>query len=141
MLVPDLSGSHPHIAISCSKLNSIYIIDRDNMGQIGSSGDDALQRVDGQLGGSSGTQTNDKCFSTPAFWNNNLYFIGNNDIIKQFTLDPSTGLMSTTPASQNTFAFRFPGGQPSSRPTATATRSCGLWIIRAPRCTCSTPRT
>ncbi len=112
LLVPDLSGSVPHIAISCSKLNSIYVLNRDNMGQIGSGGDDSLQRVDGQLGGSTGTQSADKCFSTPAFWNNNLYFIGNNDVIKQFTLDPSSGLISTTPASQGSFAFLFPGAQP-----------------------------
>jgi hypothetical protein len=102
----------PHIAISCSKLNSIYVINRDNMGQIGSSGDDSLQRVDGQLGGTSGTQSNDKCFSTPAVWNNNLYFVGNNDVIKQFTINPNTGFISTTPVSQGTFEFQFPGAQP-----------------------------
>ncbi len=112
LLVPDLSGSVPHIAISCSKLNSIYVINRDNMGQIGSSGDDSLQRVDGQVGGTTGTQSGDKCFSTPAFWNNNLYFIGNNDVIKQFTVDPSSGLISTTPTSKGSFAFLFPGAQP-----------------------------
>ena len=112
LLVPTLSGSNPHIAVSCSKLNSIYVINRDNLGQIGSSGDDALQRVDGQLGGTTGTQTGDKCFSTPTFWNNNLYFIGNNDSLKQFTLDPSSGLMSTTPVHKDTFAYLFPGGQP-----------------------------
>ena len=64
------------------------------------------------LGGSTGTQSKDSCFSTPAFWNNNLYFVGNNDVVKQFTLDPSSGLMSTTPVNQGSFTFGFPGAQP-----------------------------
>jgi len=33
-------------------------------------------------------------------------------VLKQFTLDPSTGLMSATPASQGSFTFVFPGAQP-----------------------------
>ena len=49
---------------------------------------------------------------TPAYWEQNVYFIGNNDVIKAFHLDPSTGLLSTSPTSQGTFEFVFPGGQP-----------------------------
>ena len=112
LLLPTLAGAHPHEAVLCSKLNTVYVIDRDNMGQIGSTSDDVVQHVDGQLGGTSGVQNGDKCFSTPAYWNNNLYFIGNNDVIKQFTLNPSTGLISTTPVHKGSFAFQFPGGQP-----------------------------
>jgi outer membrane protein assembly factor BamB len=112
LLLPTNASAHPHEAVICSKLNIIYVLDRDHMGEIGSSTDNVLQQVTGQLGASSGTQFTDRCFSTPAFWNNNLYFIGNNDAVKQFSFNPSTGLMSTTPTHKDTFAYLFPGGQP-----------------------------
>lgn len=112
VLLPPMNGPHPNEAINCSKLNVIYVIDRDNMGQIGTTTDNVVQQVTGQLGATSGTQYTDRCFSNPAYWNNNLYFIGNNDGVKQFTIDPSTGLMSTTPVYKDTFAYLFPGGQP-----------------------------
>jgi hypothetical protein len=112
LLLPDTTGPHVHEMISCSKLNTIYVLDRDNLGQIGTSGDVVVQQVNGQLGGTSGVQYTDRCFSTVAYWNNNLYIIGNNDVMKQFTLDPTTGLMSTAPVNQDTFAYLFPGGQP-----------------------------
>lgn len=112
LLLPTLSGTHPHEAISCSKLNVVYVLDRDNMGQIGSTKDDVVQQITGQLGGTSGVQNGDKCFSTPAYWNNNVYFSGNNDVLKQFTLNPSTGLLSTTPVHKGTHSYQFPAAQP-----------------------------
>jgi hypothetical protein len=49
---------------------------------------------------------------TPAFWQQTLYFAGNTDVLKAFSLDPSTGKMSTQPTSQGSFIFVFPGAQP-----------------------------
>jgi hypothetical protein len=40
-----------------------------------------------------------------------VYFIANGDVLKQFTLDPSTGMLSTTPVHQGTFAYSWPGSQ------------------------------
>lgn len=127
LLLPDNTSSHPHEAVNCSKLNVIYVFDRDNMGQLGSSSDNVVQQVTGQLGGMSGTQQRDSCFETPAFWNNNLYFIGNNDSLKQFSFDPTTGLMSTTPVYQDTFTYAFPGGQPVV--SANGNSNAILWAI------------
>jgi len=57
-----------------------------------------------------GTGTNDRNFSTPAYWNGKVYFAGNNDVLKTFSL--TNGLLSTTPVSKGTFTFAFPGGAP-----------------------------
>lgn len=111
-LLPNVGGSHPHELINCSKLQVIYVINRDNMGQIGTTTDNVIQSIPNQLGGTTGTQSSDACFSNAAYWNNNIYFIANNDVVKQFTLDPTTGLLSTTPVHKDTYAFAFPGGQP-----------------------------
>lgn len=112
LLLPDLAGPHAHELIECSKLDTIYVLDRDNLGQIGASSDNVVQQVNDQLGGTSGVQYTDRCFTTPAYWNNNLYFVGNNDVLKQFTLDPSSGLMSNAPIQQGMFSYPFPGAQP-----------------------------
>lgn len=113
LLLPTLTGApHPHELVACSKLDLIYVMDRDNMGQIGTTTDNVVQTVNSQLGANSGTQYTDRCFSTPAYWNNNVYFIGNNDVVKQFSLNPTTGLLSTTPTYKGNFAYLFPGGQP-----------------------------
>lgn len=112
ILLPANSGPYPNLAMVCSKLNTIYSVNRDNLGQIGTSTDNVVQQVVGQLGGTSGNQVGDKCFSTAAYWNNNVYFMGNNDVLKQFSLNPSTSMMSSTPVYQDTTVFAFPGGQP-----------------------------
>jgi hypothetical protein len=49
---------------------------------------------------------------TPAFWQQNVYFAGSNDVIKAFHLDPTTGKLSSTPTSTGSFQFVFPGAQP-----------------------------
>lgn len=112
LLLPPNTGAHPKEAVICSKLDLIYVLDLEHMGELGSGSDDVVQQVNGQLGATSGVQYTDRCFSTAAFWNNNIYFIGNNDAVKQFSYNPATGLMSTTPIHKNTYAFLFPGGQP-----------------------------
>jgi len=114
LLVPDQSGAFPHEAIGCGKSPAVYVVDRDNMGKIqsGSNGQ-IVQEVDNQVGGSGGpVHPSDRCFMTPAFWNQTLYFGGTNDVLKAFALDASTGKMSTTTTSQGSFIFGFPGAQP-----------------------------
>jgi len=113
VLVPDQSGAFPHELIGCGKYPSVFVINRDNMGKYAAvSNSQIIQELDNQVGGSSGRQADDHCFLAPAFWEQNVYFVGNNDVIKAFNLDPSTGKLSATPTSEGTFSFLFPGGQP-----------------------------
>lgn len=113
LLVPDQSGTYPHELIGCGKYPAIYVIDRDNMGQFHTNNNSQIiQEVDNQVGGTTGHQAPDRCFTTAAFWNQNLYFGGNNDVLKAFSLNGSTGKISTTPTSKGSFEFVFPGTQP-----------------------------
>ena len=112
LLVPDQTGAFPHEAVVCGKNEPIYVINRDNMGKKGVADDNQIiQLVHNQLGGP-GLQGDDKCFTTPAFFQQTLYFIGNNDVIKAFSLDAASGKLSLTPTSRGSFVFVFPGGQP-----------------------------
>jgi hypothetical protein len=69
-----------------------------------------LQEVDNAVGPSGSEKV---CFMTPAYWQQNVYFTANGDVIKAFTLNASTGQLSTTPSSQGSYVFPFPGAQPA----------------------------
>jgi hypothetical protein len=113
VLIPDQSGAVPHIGVVCGKAEPIYVVNRDNLGKKGASDDSQIiQVVHNQLGTPNGPEPDDHCFTTPAFFQQKLYFVGNNDVIKAFSLDPTTGKLSTTPTSQGSFVFTFPGSQP-----------------------------
>lgn len=114
LVVPDQSGAHPHLLIGCGKPSPVYVIDRDNMGHFHSGSDSQIVQSLKGVGAVStgGFNPNDHCFMTPAFWEQNVYFIGNHDVIKAYHLDSATGLLSLSPTSKGTFFYAFPGGQP-----------------------------
>lgn len=113
LLVPDQSGAFPHELVACGKNDPIFVINRDNMGHKNDNDNNQIiQNVLGQLGGANGIQVEDHCFTTAAFFQQKLYFIGNNDVIKAFTLDAASGKLSLTPTSKGSFVYDFPGGQP-----------------------------
>jgi hypothetical protein len=112
LLVPDQSGTFPHELVTCGKNDPIFVVNRDNMGHKNDDDNNQIiQNVLGQLGGP-GLQDADHCFTTAAFFQQTLYFIGNNDVIKAFSLDGASGKLSLTPTSKGSFPFVFPGGQP-----------------------------
>jgi hypothetical protein len=113
LLVPDQAGAFPHEAVVCGKAEPIYVMNRDNLGKKNDhDNSQIIQVVHDQLGTPNGPEPDDHCFTTAAFFQQKLYFVGNNDVMKAFSLDAGTGKLSTTPVSQGSFAFTFPGSQP-----------------------------
>jgi hypothetical protein len=112
LLVPDQSGAFPHEIIVCGKADPIYVVNRDSLGHKGTTSDSQIiQTLNNQLGGTTGLDADEHCFTTAAFFQQKVYFIGNNDVIKAFSLDAASGKLSTTPTSKGNFVFAFPGGQ------------------------------
>src|SRR5882762_1640434 len=107
IVLPDSAGSaaHPHLLIGGDKQGILYVIDRDNMTGFNSGGDMILQELT-VIGGGCIT-----CgiFSTPAFWEGNLYVVAIGDVLKQYTLANA----SLTPARQAGEVFGFPGATPA----------------------------
>ncbi|HVJ06378.1 MAG TPA: hypothetical protein VM578_11955 [Candidatus Saccharimonadales bacterium] len=128
LVVPDQSGPFPHELIECGKLPQVYVLNRDNLGHQGAtSNSQIVQELTNVVGGNTGTQSADHCFTTPAYWEGNVYFAGNNDVIRRFILDPSTGKLSTAALDKGTFIFAFPGGQPV---TSSNSASSGIvWVV------------
>ena len=113
IVVPDQAGSHPHELIACGKPTPVYVLDRDNLGQLGATSDNIIQRLDNQLGTyATTTKSVQACFTGPAMWGQNVYFGGKYDVMKMFTLDPNTGLLSSAPVSQGTLVYGYPGADP-----------------------------
>jgi hypothetical protein len=128
LLVPGQSGAFPHEAILSGKPDLIYVMDRDNMGHKGASNDgQIIQTLPGQLGGTSGRWSAWHCFSTAAYFDHKIYFVGNNDVIKSFSLDPITGKLSSAPVSQGSFVFVYPGAQPVVSSNGTADGI--VWVV------------
>jgi hypothetical protein len=102
LLLPNQTGSYPHLMIGAGKQGVIYLLNRDNMGQYNSSTNVIVQQISGQLGSN---------YSTPAFWQNNIYFGAVSGHLKSFAL--TNGVLSSTPTSQAPTEYGFPGATPS----------------------------
>jgi hypothetical protein len=103
LLLPDQPGPHPHLAIASGKEGTIYLVDRDDKGHF-HAGDDSqiVQSLPGAVGGT---------YGMPAYWNDTVYFLGAGDALKAFRL--SGGMLSTSPASQASEVYGFPGATPT----------------------------
>ena len=101
LMLPDQQGSYPHILLQVGKEGRILVLNRDNLGGYAtgvSSNTNALQDIPGAVGG---------LWSTPAYWNGNIYMWGSQDVPKLFQIN--TGVVGATPASQSTISSSFPG--------------------------------
>ncbi len=126
LLLPDQSGANVHELIQVGKNGRIEVIDRDNLGGFNSSYNNIPQEISGQVQG---------LWSTPAYWNGNVYFWGSGDYLKQFTL--SGGRLSTTPVAKGSAQSLFPG----SSPVVSSNGTVGgiLWAIRSDGYTSNSP--
>ncbi len=105
VVLPDSVGSlaHPHLLVGCGKEGKIYLLDRDNLGHFNPNNDNQIvQELTNAVGGT---------WSLPAYFNNQIYYQGVNDVLKAFTL--ASGLVVTTPSSLASGKFGFPGATPS----------------------------
>lgn len=113
MLLPDSAGSaqSQHLLVGGDKQGILYLLDRDNMGQFmhATGGtDDSLQQVKLQTipGGCTGF-----CgvFSTPSYWQGNIYLIAVNDVLKRLPIaDAVIDVANVNVAGD---VFKFPGAQ------------------------------
>src|SRR2546427_8484907 len=106
MVLPNQSSAPvSSLLIGAGKEGTIYLLNRNKLGEFcsGCTGDSQIvQSIPSALGAN---------FSTPAFWNNTVYFLAAGGGFKAFAL--SHRRLSTSPTSQATTKFGFPGATPS----------------------------
>ena len=104
LLLPDLVGStnHPHLMIGCGKEGKIYLLDRDNLGHFNSSSDSQIvQSLPNAVNG---------VWSSPAYFNNTIYYQANGDVMKAFLI--TNGFINPVPISTSLTSFGYPGATP-----------------------------
>ena len=119
MVIPtQTTGSYPHLAVQVGKAGTMFLLNRDNLGGYNTTTDQAIQE---QL-----YATPNGAWSTPAYWNGNVYLWGRYDNLRAFKL--TNGLLSTTPT-LSTEQYGFPGATPSI--SANGTSQGIVWSINS----------
>ena len=118
LVLPDQPGPVAHEMIGIGKVGTIYLLNRDNMGQLCSActGVDTqiVQELPSEVGRESGT---------PVYWNNTVYFTGQSMPVMAFTLN--NGLLTVPPSAQSIKM----GGGGHALITANGTKNGILWFI------------
>jgi Concanavalin A-like lectin/glucanases superfamily len=99
ILLPDQPGAHPHEVIADGKGGTVYLVDRDHMGGVGSGNDNQIVQSLINVfptGGSYNTGN----YSAPVYFNGSVYFAPVNSQLMQFTMT-NGGLLSTAPTSKS----------------------------------------
>jgi len=120
LLLPDQSGAHPHELVQAGKIErdsngnpltgEIYVIDRDHMGRycspptctLNTGNTQIVQDLSNALNGAG-------LWSMPAYWNNRVYFWGESDNLRAFSIN--NGQLSFAGASNDSYGY--PGATPS----------------------------
>ncbi|HEV7923937.1 MAG TPA: LamG-like jellyroll fold domain-containing protein, partial [Verrucomicrobiae bacterium] len=121
ILLPDSVGStnHPHLMVGCGKDGILRLVDRDNMGKYNTVNDSQIvQEVPGAITGA---------WSTPAFFNQHIYYQGSGDVMKAFFI--SNAVITAAPTSEATINFSALGGTPSI--SANGTNDAIVWAIQS----------
>jgi hypothetical protein len=122
VLLPDQpAGSHHlHLLAQSGKGGTLYLLNRDNMGKYNPNNNNQIvQNIPG---------ANTGMWSTPAWWNNNLYIGGNGDFLKAFSFDVTTGKFNPSPTSTTSTFYGFPPATPSI--SANGNSNAILWAIQ-----------
>lgn len=122
IIMPDNPSQYPHELIGGGKDGRIFVINRDNMGQYQTT-DHVIQVVQ------TGTQQFDNIFGTPTLWNNTIYYHCEHDVVKAYSWDTGTGLISTHPISHGTEVYGTHGA--TSSLSANGSSDGIIWEIEA----------
>ena len=121
IVLPDImdnGGGVHHLAVGAGKDTNIYVVNRDNMGKFNPNNDSAIyQELDGVLPGGA--------WSSPAYFNGVVYYGGQIDNLKAFTI--SNAMLSTSPTSRSSTQFPYPGTTPTV--SANQTSNAIVWAV------------
>ncbi|HVI07394.1 MAG TPA: pyrrolo-quinoline quinone [Candidatus Binatia bacterium] len=105
LLIPYQSSTTNHyLAVGAGKDGNMYLVNRNDMGKFNSKGNSQIvEEIPLAFGGHS-------VYSSPAFWNSNLYYWATQDYLRIFQLN--NGLIGTTPIATSAFTLASPGATP-----------------------------
>jgi len=113
LLLPDQPGSHPHLLLQPTKDSTVYVIDRDRMGQFQRDRDALVQMIQMPGGG----------YGAMAYWNGHVFFAASDDSLRDYAIKNG----ELTPASSSNMKFQNPGATPSV--SADGNKNAIVWAI------------
>jgi hypothetical protein len=119
VVLPTQTGNFPDVAIVAGKDKNIYLVNRDSMGGTAptTGGSQLLQTITGAFKAG--------VFSTPSFWQNNVYFWAETDYLRSFQLQ--NGQLSAT--ATYPLLMAFPGA--STSVSSNGSQNGLLWALDA----------
>lgn len=115
LILPTQTGTHPHEMTGAGKQGIIYLVNRDNLGQFNSGSNNVVQQITGSASGYN---------STPAYFNNAVYYSGEEDYVRRYAL--TKGMLSKAAISKSPTTLAV-GGTPSI--SANGTANGIVWVI------------
>jgi hypothetical protein len=118
LILPDQPGPYPHEMIAEGKEGTMYLLNRDNMGQFCSTCTTADTQIVQEIPNGAGKES-----GTPVYWNNTVYFTGEFNPVQAYTV--SNGALVTPPAAQSIKV----GGGGHAIITANGNSNGVIWFI------------
>ena len=116
LILPDQSGSVPHLLVQLGKSSPIYLVNRENLGGYNTSSNKVVQQVTTPTG----------LWGLPAYWNGNLYVWPSQGSLSQYTV--ANGALSASPVAVSPQSqSEFYGSTPSI--SANGTQSGIVWSV------------
>jgi hypothetical protein len=113
-------GPYPHLIVGGGKGGTLYLLNRDNLGQFNSSSDSQIVQ--------SLPVSSNGIYATPLFWQNTLYVGASDTPLGSFVFSPLTGQFQSLPSANSSAFYGFPGATPA---LSAAGASGGiLWAIQ-----------
>ncbi len=106
LLLPDQTGSAPHLMVGGGKEGTIYVINRDNLGGYHSNSNNIVQYIVGAIKASVKGGVDNGIWNTASYFNGSVYIFGQNDYPKMFTI--KNGLLPTSATSTAKTVMRGP---------------------------------
>jgi len=118
ILLPDQSGPVTHLLVAAGKEGTVYLLDRDNLGQYDPDHDHAVQTIPGGLPQVGGGGT------SAAYWNGNIYY-GTTAGLRMFKLN--NGVLNPVNISKN-----VSGSSAKGLPAVSANGASNgiVWLLR-----------
>jgi len=117
ILVDQPGGPVQHLLIGGGKEGTLFLLNRDNLGQYTTTNSGAIQSV----------SIGNGIFATAVFWNNALYIAGSGGTLKQFPFNTTSGQFGSVLHSSS-HSFNFPGSTPSVSASSSTTNGI-VWAL------------
>jgi len=112
-LLPDQPGPHRHLLLQPTKDSTIYVVDRDHMGQYHRDSDALVQII--KIPGPG--------LGAMAYWHSHVFFATNNDYLRDYIVKNG----QLVPSASSGMKFKDPGATPSI--SADGKKNAIVWAI------------